>query len=1048
MEEYITEQSNYMTIDENPYYFAHYANMARHNAFLIINEIKEKVYKTKLETPEDELEKCALFTSLSNKNKKADEYVHIIKLLTEYCPFIRFYADNPQEMGNIPLKAYLDILDKIRNENNHYNYTPERKDISKIQELFVFAKEKAQKRMIEFSPEDFDHLNNSGYYAMTEDGTLTNTGIYFFLCLFLEKKHAFQFLSRIKGFKHRGQNSHRATLETFTQLCCRLPYPKLESSDVALDMLNEIARCPNALYSVLENKEKETFKAEFKSDVANSETEVPEPVMKRYDDRFPYFTLRYFDKSQALDGITSHLQLGRRVASNSHIKKISTVVRTHKILKDMRTTHQLAHFETDAANEFYTNIPVVEHYAPQYRIVGNRIGLFFDFELWGKYTVPKENVKPNAIISTYDLGALYFYNRLYKEGSATKSPKELMKNYLDNMNRLFADIKKGNIKPVNDGEKLTPLFKIKDKDDEYEARLKNLKQLSALLQEELDKQGYGIEVKNLPDVCREYLLCYKESSAKDKAKRRFKRMLRETLFALKKVERVLKQETPLPANGLKVGEMAQELARDIVFLIKPKVVNKMVKSGIDAGKEIECKQKINNMEFDVLQKMLAYYPVYKEDIESYLSGLVNATNKNAFSHPFLYKVLKGIKTCSNLNDFYKKYYSHKQRWIEGVSKSITPEILIDNEYFLKLENGNAFPRNYNGEAIFIPSGFFNKEITQAMERIGYKIKNPEKGANAAYWIKQYFEGKSQPFYNLPRYYNKSLGGEQPVYVERNKLKEQILEGDFNRLTEDEQKKRKVLAKRIRENESEILTNQTNDRVLFLMAMELIDSENPLKKSEIVSVGYNIKEGTNLLDNNNKVSWNIQGRRVVAELPIKRYGEYRRFLKDRRLENLLKYYPEGLDIQLGTLKSGEVEEKGKKYTNSNLVDELELFDLKRNELMEQVYQFEKILCTNYVDQIKTTLPDVERNKPYIEHYYCLKYAKNELKLSKEIGELENEDFKELRNKICHNQIPCTDWIMESVKANKEEPMITSRIVDVILSIYKELNNQLVIITNSK
>lgn len=266
----ITAQNNSLTLTDNPYYFAHYANMARHNAYIVLNEINDKIYNNKVEIPEDGLGECKLVKSFSKKNKKADEYARIIKLLTEHYPFIRFYADSSKEMGNIPLKAYLDILDKIRNENNHYNYIAERKEISKIQELFVFAKEKAQGRMIEFSPEDFDHLDNSKYYAMTEDGSLTDTGIYFFLCLFLEKKHAFQFLSRIKGFKHREQKSHRATLEVFTQLCCRLPYPKLESSDVALDMLNEIARCPNALYGVLENKDKETFKAEFKSDAANS----------------------------------------------------------------------------------------------------------------------------------------------------------------------------------------------------------------------------------------------------------------------------------------------------------------------------------------------------------------------------------------------------------------------------------------------------------------------------------------------------------------------------------------------------------------------------------------------------------------------------------------------------------------------------------------------------------------------------------------------------------------------------------------------------------
>lgn len=72
MEIEVTAQNNSLTLTDNPYYFAHYANMARHNAYIVLNEINEKIYNNKVKIPEDGLSECKLVNSFSKKNKKAD----------------------------------------------------------------------------------------------------------------------------------------------------------------------------------------------------------------------------------------------------------------------------------------------------------------------------------------------------------------------------------------------------------------------------------------------------------------------------------------------------------------------------------------------------------------------------------------------------------------------------------------------------------------------------------------------------------------------------------------------------------------------------------------------------------------------------------------------------------------------------------------------------------------------------------------------------------------------------------------------------------------
>lgn len=90
---------------------------------------------------------------------------------------------------------------------------------------------------------------------------------------------------------------------------------------------------------------------------------------------------------------------------------------------------------------------------------------------------------------------------------------------------------------------------------------------------------------------------------------------------------------------------------------------------------------------------------------------------------------------------------------------------------------------------------------------------------------------------------------------------------------------------------DIVRQQNSDRALFLMVNDLLPTslkDDPTRPgAEINELGQlGFKQQHNMLDKAYEMCETIYGRKVTAALLIKRYGEFRRFLEDRRLENLL------------------------------------------------------------------------------------------------------------------------------------------------------------------
>jgi hypothetical protein len=432
---------------------------------------------------------------------------------------------------------------------------------------------------------------------------------------------------------------------------------------------------------------------------------------------------------------------------------INGEMRDHNLLKEMHTFGKLADYQTESVTRSFEEEKksgIVEHYAPCYRIVKNRIGIILksppeeQSDDNKKIARAKKNTPPDAILSVHELAALYLYNRLYEQNQIFHPPVCIICEYIRNFNRFIKDLKSGEIKAIDTNDEFK---KTRYRKEETSLKLQVAKQE---LQKQLD--SYKLKVSDLPDACLEYLLSYKKDNRKFLLESTFKKMWKDTVDRLKETER--KRDCP-SFNGRKQnGKLAQELARDIVFFTPPR------KEVSSSGEGVSYK-KINNLEFDVLQKMLAYFPFYKDKLKSHLGMLKDTDNK--WKHPFLFKCLKDkFESCSSISDFYVSYYEHKKKWIESIieidrqkkgklrSNQNSEGLIKQYDYFLKLSKIKpATEKMYSEKAIFLPTGLFDKHIAIAMKEQGCNVKETD---NITYFLKTYFKGKTQNYYSLPRYY--------------------------------------------------------------------------------------------------------------------------------------------------------------------------------------------------------------------------------------------------------------------------------------------------------
>jgi len=360
----------FYTLKETPWYFGAYLNQARHNLFLVLNDLTIKLGFKPIAN-DDELIGCKAISIL--KEDKPDP-VLLEKAMEYYerkLPFLfamHYKYSNEEEKNlrkeardagkrldaqrniiNDPkryyeiLKLIIESLYEARNHFSHYTDFPFviTKDLEYLlNDCFDVNVRIVKHRFNLNDPKQTEHLRryedtknrekpvkkkNFRYSFTANDGSMeiSEAGLAFFTAMFLPKGDAYLFLKKISGLKRNDSPEFKATVETFCVNTIWLPKERIESDNSAqsgfLDMVNELAKCPKELFEHLspekqamfisKNKEKED---EGLIEISNEDVDEPEQESKmvRKNNRFTFFAQRYFDIMGSFPNLRFAVDLG------------------------------------------------------------------------------------------------------------------------------------------------------------------------------------------------------------------------------------------------------------------------------------------------------------------------------------------------------------------------------------------------------------------------------------------------------------------------------------------------------------------------------------------------------------------------------------------------------------------------------------------------------------------------------------------------------------------------------------------------------------------
>ena len=1111
----------------------HYFPFLRFQDILIEEHKRQKVVSLK-----NNFNDLALKFNPPNKAAKAVENIVILDELKS-----QDYADL--------LCAFFKVLSELRNYNSHFIHEPiwgfDKTDtFFKIYDAALHRLMGQNKLNEKFSKKDIKYIeslkvSDSNKQAEKVPAEFTSNKIdekslAFFISLFLEPKYASLFLSRLLGFPKKlseGEMSiyERIPLKIYTAFCCHLPQPKLESSDIMLDMLNELNRCPADLFPLIcETDKKKRFRALIKDNEEtasvdeNSETSESERYVDlvRKNDRFSYFALRYFDDAKIFPTLRFQVKLGKILKKQKYIKTIYGTERERVLTNPIFSFCKLSPFQKKyemvnqddvetknkiIRNDFVELFPEswkeknadgitrlkaeIEQFSPRYNfnydttakretIIGFKI---YNDEVTAKYQ--DENLpdldallpeSPQAFISVYELRNLFFYQYLYIEHKKQRElnpntvedtikistdAETFLKEYIQNIKKFLVDVAAGRFLPLVDRphfEKKAKLpFNPYDKDQQKLDRVdfrksKNEMELRREQLAELVKKDYGIMYGSIPNDIREYLLGYKATG--------YGTLAKETFDAKRiEIEKLQKQITKdrLP----RTGEIATWLAEDIVFMMP---IRKYVAAN---GKKADAK--LNNDQFRVLQASLAYFQENKPKIINFFEELGLIKSDASKNHPFLEKI--DWKKCKYVSDFYEQYLSRKILYLEEAKRFIgsykSPETKRNwqqtaTDFSIRKEYGHLIKddkkgraKSYSNTPVLLPKGLFNEAIAQhinAEMKESFKTqikatkkKGSERQNNVVFSLETYLNKECQDFYAYPHFYeDKQFGklAEKSKYMIKIEKEIESVENEYTDKFGDKEKqdwknKKKDLERKkdfVLEREQTIRYHQTNDRALWLMIKDR--QKNADEHIDINFVNLELTNIKQILETNTLVKGKVTEKYFIsATLPIRRYGDLRRVLKDRRLESLVKYYnPEFYDTRIADNKSVEI-------PMETIVKEFEQYDLRREKFFETIYRFEetiyKYFKTDFTMQLQADI--------FYDHKVFMQIAANKLSDTVLADHYKNKVIM-FRNKANHNQIPdhtekiFSTWLLNEVQ-NESTPLYCDKIFNIAECYYNKLLNQI-------
>lgn len=879
--------------------------------------------------------------------------------------------------------------------------------------------------------------------ALNGDGRkrlhLSGWGVVLLICLFLEKKYVNVFLSKLPNPGNYPPSSKESRIIRRSMGVCSVVLPKerihSETGDlsVALDMLNELKRCPRELFDTLSPGDQERFRT-----ISSDHNEV---LQMRSKDRFAQLVLQYIDHNRLFENLRFHVNMGKLrylfnpkkycIDGQTRVRVLEHPLNGFGRLQEMeekrlqengpfaRSGIKVRCFDEvrrDDANE--SNYPYIVDTYTHYILENDMVEMFFCSEDgWGMEmpVVTSENGKcyvgktvPHCRMSVLELPAMLFHLLL----CGAKNTEAHIGKVCDNYCRLFSDMAQGNLTEEN------------------------------IL-------SYGIKKEDIPQKvwdCVRGVHTGKDCRVfrKKEIRGRYEDVTRrlERLEADRKA--VLGGENKIGKRGfvqIVPGRLAAYLATDICRL------QPSLRKGDGYGTD-----RLTGLNFRLLQSSIATYNCGESDIlygrfrDVFCSaGLIDGDNP----HPFLDKVLPeaySVRCPRNTIEFYERYLEEYQRYLKPLviklEKGKVPSLSFVNEgqrrwarrddaYYHEL--GNL----YLSQAIELPRQMFDDEIKDKLRDMPEMMDVDFEHANVTFLIGEYlkrvYHDESQEFYSWPRHYkyvdmlkcildpkNGSLqavytqmGEREGLWQERSGLEEKYAKirlRDLGRkgLDKDEANERIKTGlgnrkKEYQKAEKVIRRYKVQDALLFMLAkdtlfkpvVEVDDERFKLKDimpdgekgilSEVVPMDFRF-----MVPVREKGCWDVQYMSATLhsdEMKIKNFGDFFALARDKRMKTLLP------------LVGYEVQKK-------DIEDEFDKYDDCRPELIAMVLDFERWAYETY-PELKELVTD---NVNYGSLFSALL---GQLQNMNELTSEEKYALTGIRNAFCHNSYP-TDSNMVEVK----------------------------------
>ncbi len=1049
---------------KDKHFWAAFLNLARHNVYITVNHIN-KILELKNKKDQEiiidnDQDILAIKTLWEKVNGDLNKTGRLRELMTKHFPFLEaaIYTKNKEDKEEVKeekqakaqsfeslkhcLFLFLEKLQEARNYYSHYKYSESTKEpmLEKelLKKMYNIFDDSIQLVINDYQhnkdinpKEDFKHLDRTEeefnyYFTTNKKGNITESGLLFFVSLFLEKKDAIWMQKKLRGFKDSRQKYQKMTNEVFCRSRMLLPKLRLESTQtqdwILLDMLNELIRCPKSLYERLKEEDREKFKVPFDSvdEDYDAEQEPFKNTLVRHQDRFPYFALRYFDYNEIFTNLRFQIDLG-----TYHFSIYKKLIGGQK--EDRHLTHKLYGFERiqefakqnrpdewkaivkDLDSYETSEEPYISETTPHYHLENQKIGIRFkgdDNIMWpslNKGTTVNGRSKYNlgtsfqaeAFLSVHELLPMMFYYLLLK--------KEDPNNGKVNAEKVEGFIKK-------EIRRMYTLY-----DAFANEKINSVEELKAYC------KNKGFQERHLP----KQMITILKNKSKDMvkaAKRKQKEMIKDTKNRLAALDKQTQGEIEDGGRNirlLKSGKIASWLVDDMMRFQPVQRDN----NGYPLNNS-----KANSTEYQLLQRTLALFGSEHDRLTPYFKQM-NLIGKDN-PHPFL-KWTKW-EECTNILSFYRSYLTKK---IDFLNK-LKPEDWKKNQHFLMLKepkvNRDTLVQGWKN-GFNLPRGIFTEPIKEWFirhqnESDKYKdVKDLDRVGFIARVIPLFFSEEYkdivQPFYNYPFNVGNINRPEEKNFLDYEKRKELWKQNKVRFKDYKAKEKPKKMTDKEKEEyrsyldfqswkkfERELRLVRNQDIVTWLLCMELFD--------KLKVEGLNVEELQKLrlkdidTDTAKKEKNNILNRVMPMQLPVTVYeidksfnivkdkplhtvcieetntkllkqGNFKALVKDRRLNGLFSF----IDT------SSEAELKSNPISKLRVEYELGEYQNARIEIIKDMLVLEKMLIDN------------DKNLPTNKFSVMLNsWLKGKAEADKARFQNDVDLLIAVRNAFSHNQYP--------------------------------------------